>query len=927
MAISYLSRPLESTVKPFADNLELISKVASYKQSRYDKVVDTMLQKQNDLLNLDTLNEQVTSDKNNLLKIADQQLNELAKVDLLNPENINKAEAIFQPITSNKSIMEDVYYTKKIRENQEFAQQTLKKDPSIGNQKNFNTSQELVELYRKADKNNLSEVAAYTTMFAPYIDVKGKVSKLLTDLKILNPQEFKTTRDVQGVIQEYIKKGKITKDEVLQKVNAIFTPEDKYQLMLDGYGDYGKFDIKDVVGGMDFYQKNVIEIDKNIPKVNTQIEILDKNGDGEIDNLTGTEVDADKQELLNELYSQKRYLDQQKQTYSEALKYKEKFDKNGDLSTGDRLGLFQFFKQTEITNDITSLFESDYKNFEFKFDDSVLTKFNNDVELETYKSQLRREEDALKDKKGKSSAPGISIDYNIDGIPDLELPSNYSTQNQNLTETDLEDIYEVKDIKEGQRFNFNDGTSVAVDIGNTGIKDWESAFTKSMKGASIDGQKYIADNLGMLAVDSSGSVNPQMLTAVNAGYEFFKKSATKLENDKKPLIKDNFPELKGQEKNFEVYSQLYQFEKNFQSGNDLLSIKKTIESYLLNDLGYKEKIKNSTDAKFFTTMSKKFTPEDFKKIVNNNIYYTSNYREKEKLNSIYDKIKDIPISKNDKPIDIYNKYAEKLGMGKGNHHNLYITNEAFLTIEEKLLKNLSLDTFHYVEDLDPLKENAKRFHEEKQKMYKQLLSKFSPLVINYPTSMTTDAKMNDIFFARSENLLNSANVEDLMIKNNKGKWVKIEDEEKATYKAAINDGKNAITLQSYNTSTGELTAKIGGLAEVKYQVNQKTAMENGMPYGLNAKDIVGKNLIVQTMVDPEKPYSSLVSAGSFVLGEGVTQPANIYYDKQSGLFVLVSGDKHSSPVRKTAYSTTELLGFVQMQNASNQPTMINILNK
>lgn len=925
--LSYLSKPLQSTVEPYRENIELISKVGQYRQSKYDKVVDTMLQKQNDLLNLDTLNEQVTSDKNNLLKIADQQLNELAKVDLLNPENINKAEAIFQPITSNKSIMEDVYYTKKIRENQEFAQQTLKKDPSIGNQKNFNTSQEFVELYRKADKNNLSEVAAYTTMFAPYIDVKGKVSKLLTDLKILNPQEFKTTRDVQGVIQEYIKKGKITKDEVLQKVNAIFTPEDKYQLMLDGYGDYGKFDIKDVVGGMDFYQKNVIEIDKNIPKVNTQIEILDKNGDGEIDNLTGTEVDADKQELLNELYSQKRYLDQQKQTYSEALKYKEKFDKNGDLSTGDRLRLFQFFKQTEITNDITSLFESDYKNFEFKFDDSVLTKFNNDVELEAYKSQLRREEDALKDKKGKSSAPGISIDYNIDGIPDLELPSNYSTQNQNVTETDLEDIYEVKDIKERQRFNFNDGTSVAVDIGNTGIKDWESAFTKSMKGASIDGQKYIADNLGMLAVDSSGSVNPQILTAVNAGYEFFKKSATKLENDKKPLIKDNFPELKGQEKNFEVYSQLYQFEKNFQSGNDLLSIKKTIESYLLNDLGYKEIIKNSTDAKFFTTMSKKFTPEDFKKIVNKNIYYTSNYREKEKLNSIYDKIKDIPISKNDKPIDIYNKYAEKLGMGKGNHHNLYITNEAFLTREKKLLKNLSLYTFHYVEDLDPLKENAKRFHEEKQKMYKQLLSKFSPLVINYPTSMTTEAKMNDIFFARSENLLNSANVEDLMIKNNKGEWVKIEDEEKATYKAAINDGKNAITLQSYNTGTGELTAKIGGLAEVKYQVNQKTAMENGMPYGLNAKDIVGKNLIVQTMVDPKKPYSSLVSAGSFVLEDGVTQPANIYYDKQSGLFVLVSGDKHSSPVRKTAYSTTELLGFVQMQNASNQPTMINILNK
>jgi len=133
MAISYLSKPLQSEVKPFQENLDLISKVSAYKQNKYDKVIDTILQKQDSLLNLDTLNKQVTSDKNNLLKIADQQLNELAKVDLLNPENINKAEVIFQPIISNKSIMEDVYYTKKIRENQEFAQQTLKKDPSIGN--------------------------------------------------------------------------------------------------------------------------------------------------------------------------------------------------------------------------------------------------------------------------------------------------------------------------------------------------------------------------------------------------------------------------------------------------------------------------------------------------------------------------------------------------------------------------------------------------------------------------------------------------------------------------------------------------------------------------------------------------------------------------------------------------------------------------
>jgi len=926
--ISYLSKPIASTVKPYSDNIELIAKVAEMKQNKYDQVLSTIFQQQNQLLNLDTLNEKVTNKKNNLLKQADDQLNKLASSDLTIPDNISKVENIFSPITSDSEVLSDVYYTKQIRENQEFAQNVLKKDPSTGNQLNYQASQSLVDLYRKADPGELSDIAPYAKMFSPYVDVKGKISKLLTELKILDPQKFSTTREAMGVIDTYVKEGKISKDQVLQKVNAIFTPEDRQQLMLDGYGDYGRYKLQDLMKNMGTYSKNIDEIEKNSSTIKEKILLLDKNEDGEIDNYTkDSSIDSSHQEQLNDYYAQKNYLEQQQQAYSKGLSYIDKFNKNGDLNIGDKLNFFQFLKETEISQEIANLFESDYNDFTFSHSEKDLFKAQTDRDLETYKERLKRETKALEEMKPSKSS--IYVDIDQDGSPEYTLPSIYTTQNQNITETDLEDIYEVKDINERQRFNFNDGTSVAVDIGNTGIKDWESAFTNSMKGASIDGKKYIADNLNVLAVGKDGKVNPEIQKAINAGYELFKTSAKALEDKGKLITHENIPAISdlGQ---FDVFKQLYEFEKNFQSGNDLATIKTTIESYLLNDLGYKEKIKNSTDAKFFTTMSKKFTPEDFKKIVNNNIYYTSNYREKEKLNSIYDKIKDIPISKNDKPIDIYNKYAEKLGMGKGNHHNLYITNEAFLTIEEKLLKNLSLDTFHYVEDLDPLKENAKRFHEEKQKMYKQLLSKFSPLVINFPVSMTSEAKMKDEFFSKSESLLNAANIEDLLIKNSKNEWIKIDDEEKESYRSAIKDGKNSITLQSYNTGTGELTAKIGGLSEVKYKVNPKTASENGMPYGMNSKDIVGKNLILQTILDPNKIYSPIISAGSLSLGEGMTEPASIFYDKESGSFILVRGTKHTmdpNKIIKTAKSTTELLGIVQQQNADNQATIINLLNK
>ncbi len=153
MAISYLSRPLESTVKPFADNLELISKVASYKQSRYDKVVDTMLQKQNDLLNIDVsfAPPEVQSEKENLLKRADDELNELAKVDLLNPENINKAEAIFEPIVNNDKIILGAQYTKQVRENQATYDEWRKKKPEF-----YNSANEAYSMQEASKAKNMS---------------------------------------------------------------------------------------------------------------------------------------------------------------------------------------------------------------------------------------------------------------------------------------------------------------------------------------------------------------------------------------------------------------------------------------------------------------------------------------------------------------------------------------------------------------------------------------------------------------------------------------------------------------------------------------------------------------------------------------------------------------------------------------------------
>lgn len=151
--ISYLSTPLKSEVQPYQENIELISKVGQYRQSKYDKVVDTMLQKQDDLLNIDVsfAPPEVQSEKENLLKRADDELNELAKVDLLNPENINKAEAIFEPIVNNDKIILGAQYTKQVRENQATYDEWRKKKPEF-----YNSANEAYSMQEASKAKNMS---------------------------------------------------------------------------------------------------------------------------------------------------------------------------------------------------------------------------------------------------------------------------------------------------------------------------------------------------------------------------------------------------------------------------------------------------------------------------------------------------------------------------------------------------------------------------------------------------------------------------------------------------------------------------------------------------------------------------------------------------------------------------------------------------
>jgi len=213
--LSYLSKPLQSEVKPFQENLDLISKVSAYKQSRYDKVIDTILQKQDSLLNLDTSkgSKEATQKKENMLKQADVQLDALSKVDLLNPENINKAEIIFEPITNDQDIIQAAAITSFVNKQEKYFDEWKKDGKGLYDAKNEAYFREQVQKNTNMSLKEVKEKGYSQPLATEFVDIdkwyREAVKEISPDITVT------TAPDGQGRIFK-IKNKVVPESKILQ---------------------------------------------------------------------------------------------------------------------------------------------------------------------------------------------------------------------------------------------------------------------------------------------------------------------------------------------------------------------------------------------------------------------------------------------------------------------------------------------------------------------------------------------------------------------------------------------------------------------------------------------------------------------------------------------------------------------------------------
>jgi len=894
--ISYISTPLKSEVKPYQENIKLIAEIANEKQAKYDSVIDSLLYKEYNYLNLDIHNAKIKQEHNDLMKNIDKQLNSLAKSDLLLPENLNKAEKLFDPIMNNSNIQKGVIYTKKIREAEEFEKETLKKDPSIGNKLNKNVAEEMRNMFYEANPEDLDKIAPYTQIFTPYKDITTDLSKLIKELGVLNPEKYTTSSDIMGVLNEYVKSGKISKDVVFSKINTLMTPEVQHQLMLNGWSSYGKADLNSFLG----------ELEKNIiPQINSNekiIESLDEKIKLIKLNEAGEPIDGNSIELFYNLKHEKAFYENMNKSYSDILNYNKKYKENGGvLDLDDKFNLFQSLKQEELLGNMTTLFSQDFNEYSYKESDAVQFKANNDFIVAQMKEKREKEE--------KIASLGIPIDVNDDGINDGYV-KNATLSYETTTEEDIENIYRPESMNSKKLIV--DGQEIIVNLKNTGIKDWKKAFTEEYKGIQNILTGVVVDYLTSKSLNpATNEVDPNKLKANNALFDNYYKLRTSNKTHEEALAASGWTQENALSS--EDLSNLYEAKVNADSSKNLQNIEKAINNHLSKK--YKNYL-NGALAQEPKTVEELISFEEFeknKKNIDRNIilqgYSTSTVPsdieivenlkkkfekewDKEKVRELYNSIKFIKLFPGSKEKSILSDY------------------------ELKIMPNV--DAFI---NIDPRQHYGKEYIKEQQEYYKELLTVSNALVINF-ADVSQKLEDADPLYKSLQGLINGA-------LTNPGSGLQIKEDKKKLLSSAFDKtGKSKIESKSstpkilrYNTATGEVVASIDN-QDVYYTVKPEESNLNGIPLGVPSKDIVGKNLVLDVILNKNKEYSYPVSLGTIN-----DRFYKIAYSKKHGEFILYSTDI-SNPIGsfKSTFAAENYYKNIKNNSSNNNSVQTNNQN-
>lgn len=479
MSISYLSHPIESKVKPYTENVGLIAQVANQKQNRYDNILSTIFQKQNQLLSLDTSqgSEEAEQRKDNLLKEADNQLNKFASSDLTIPDNISKVENIFSPIINDKDVMGAASITAFTKEQAAYFDEWKKEGKGLYDAKNEAYFLEQVQKNRKMTLQEVKEKGYKQPTSVEFVDIdkwyRDSVKDLLPDVtSVVSP-------DGEGRIF-YQNGKKISEDRIL----AMLPTNSKIIAQAEINAHYALQDVKPTEL-LSIQQKSLLQeqasvkalvddSEKQIGYLKNQIDEIQKNSiDGQklVANSNMTSA-----QLIQELKDKVKGYNDVKTQYEK--NYKEYDSKINAFNATYQFNNGIFNKQLtedELKNLKTSTWlnskKQQFANAMSYKEETIKVEYDQ-VQMEELKHQhgledkavdaiYKKQEEDYKNSKDPTKNGTYTLDTDGDGVPDAGKDAilkafGVTTSDTNQEVLKLEDGKEYKQLSEAFLIPYND---------------------------------------------------------------------------------------------------------------------------------------------------------------------------------------------------------------------------------------------------------------------------------------------------------------------------------------------------------------------------------------------------------------------------------------------------------------------------------------
>lgn len=168
---------------PFLPDKESIGRALMYRQSQYDAGVARIAGIQNNMLNLDVTNLENKARLSEYNTKAKEQLNRMGKADFSQQDNVVAAERVFDPITEDKYILNDIATTTHFRKQFKLADDLKTKDKGAAyNEDNLRYVQNSFEKFVTAKGNEQFNVEKRE--YSPYVDVIANMNKIAKDMGV-----------------------------------------------------------------------------------------------------------------------------------------------------------------------------------------------------------------------------------------------------------------------------------------------------------------------------------------------------------------------------------------------------------------------------------------------------------------------------------------------------------------------------------------------------------------------------------------------------------------------------------------------------------------------------------------------------------------------------------------------------------------------